>query len=361
MATSVYNPFNLIYVNDSGSKSISFLSSSVNDVNQIWDTITFADRSVYNGTAYYRSSSNWVVSSTNNSNSDLVVGLVEKPLNKTTSVTGSTVKMVYKGNVSYIEQVNFKGIYIDNPNSKLSVVEGTPYYLETSSIYQVKTGSTEIRNYTNIEPVYSNYIGIANSTNSLIFENDTADVSQSVSILTYIGSVPPFTSPILQSQTVSGSTNVLFTYQISGSNLFYSCSYSASNLPTGLSLNTSTGYISGSFTSLSTKQYTASLFASNIVDTGSSQLYFNVAIPPTVSSAVVSCSINTPFSYQIISSDSPFMYNASNLPPGLFINEKTGLITGSISSIPKVQHIGIGLFSYNYAGFGTGMLDLYVH
>ncbi len=137
-------------------------------------------------------------------------------------------------------------------------------------------------------------------------------------------------SPVI---TVSGPATATalqsFTYQIQANNS--PTSYGASGLPEGLSINTTTGVISG--TPTTPGSYPVGLTASNAGGDGTASLTINVQVNPNApvitSNLIASGQVNTPFSYQIVASNSPTSYTAANLPAGLSINTSTGLISGT--------------------------------
>lgn len=123
-----------------------------------------------------------------------------------------------------------------------------------------------------------------------------------------------------------------YSYQISANN--NPTSYAASGLPAGLSLDPSTGLISG--TPTTPGSYLVSLTASNASGDGTATLTINVLVnpnAPAITSALIANGyINTPFSYQITATNSPTSFTAANLPAGLGINTATGLIEGTPTS-----------------------------
>jgi uncharacterized repeat protein (TIGR03803 family) len=136
-----------------------------------------------------------------------------------------------------------------------------------------------------------------------------------------------------------------FSYQIQATNS--PTSYAASGLPPGLSVNTSTGLISGTPTTLGT--YPVTISATNGGGTGSATLTINVIVaPPPVITSTLSASgqVGMAFSYQITASNSPASYGASGLPAGLSVNTTNGLIsgtpsvTGTFSSTISATNIG---------------------
>ena len=115
----------------------------------------------------------------------------------------------------------------------------------------------------------------------------------------------------------------------------YAASYSASGLPAGLSVNPSTGYITGVPTQTGT--FLVSVSATNAVGTVQAVLTVVVAAslpPPSLyGQAESTATIGIPFIYGIdaISDDAPAVtaYGSSNLPAGLSLNTQNGLISGT--------------------------------
>ncbi|TCS37975.1 uncharacterized protein with beta-barrel porin domain [Paucimonas lemoignei] len=152
--------------------------------------------------------------------------------------------------------------------------------------------------------------------------------TSNVRTATVVIASPP--APVISSAgTASGSTSVAFGgYQITASNS--PTSYGATGLPPGLSLNTSTGLISGTPTTAGT--YNATISATNGSGTGNKALVITIALsPPVINSGLTATgSTGTAFSpYQITASDSPTSFNATGLPPGLSVNTTTGVISGT--------------------------------
>ena len=164
------------------------------------------------------------------------------------------------------------------------------------------------------------------STDIGIFESGSPPGSS----LQLTGSGTPATpSPVI---TVSGPATATalesFTYTIQATQS--PTSYGASGLPEGLSINTSTGVISG--TPTTPGSYTVGLTASNAGGDGTATLTINVQTNPNApsitSDLIADGQINAAFSYQI-TANSPASYTAASLPAGLTINTSTGLISGT--------------------------------
>lgn len=100
----------------------------------------------------------------------------------------------------------------------------------------------------------------------------------------------PVTAPVVTSPgTASGTTGVPFNYQITSSNS--PTSFGATSLPSGLSVNTSTGLISGTPTVAATSNVTIS--ATNSAGTGTKSLLLTVTSPGNLPSPWIGQDIGT--------------------------------------------------------------------
>ena len=112
--------------------------------------------------------------------------------------------------------------------------------------------------------------------------------------------------------------------------------YSASGLPSGLSINSATGVISGTLTA--TPSGTADTVTVSASDgTGSASTTFEWSVvpvtltAPSVEASVGNSTISLTLSADVASGYTP-TYSASGLPGGLSINSSTGVISGTLSS-----------------------------
>ncbi len=144
--------------------------------------------------------------------------------------------------------------------------------------------------------------------------------NQTVTFTIAVG-IPAINSPT----TASLLTGQPFSYQITATN--GPTSFTATGLPTGLSINAS-GLISG--TTFQIGSFTIPLTATNGTGTGNASLTLTTTLgPPVITSAVTANIVVTQaFSYQITAQNAPTGFNASGLPGGLAVNTTTGLISG---------------------------------
>ena len=99
--------------------------------------------------------------------------------------------------------------------------------------------------------------------------------------------------------------------------------------PDGLAVSSVLGSIAG--TPVNTGTFSIVLTATNITGSDSRTISLTVQAPPPVitSPASVSGRVGTAFSFNVVASNSPSSYAATNLPAGLAINSGTGAITGT--------------------------------
>lgn len=137
---------------------------------------------------------------------------------------------------------------------------------------------------------------------------------------------PPPAPSVNSSGTVNAAVNHSFSYTISASGS--PTSYGASGLPAGLSVNTSSGVISG--TPSQTGSFSVSLSATNGSGTGNGSITINVGDVPSITSQLTAAgTIGEAFSYSITASNSASGYSADGLPAGLSVNASTGKISGT--------------------------------
>jgi hypothetical protein len=145
--------------------------------------------------------------------------------------------------------------------------------------------------------------------------------NQSLTIVV-ASSAPQITSAAL----VYVRAGTLFSYRITAKNL--PRTYGAVPLPTGLTLNATSGYITGVPTVAGNT--TITLSASNTAGTATQPLLLSIVppLPVITSSATSSAIVGAAYSYQVTATQTPTKFMATGLPSGLSMNTTTGLITG---------------------------------
>ncbi len=167
----------------------------------------------------------------------------------------------------------------------------------------------------------------ASGTYSVSLSANSASGTGASATLT-ITVAPAAAAPVISSATTAPvSTSSAFSYQITASNS--PTSYSASGLPLGLSLNTTSGLISG--TASVPGVNTVTLVATNAAGSSASfTLTLTVGSVSVVSSATTaSGTVGASFSYSITGSNTLTSFNVGSLPGGLTANTTSGLISGT--------------------------------
>ena len=181
---------------------------------------------------------------------------------------------------------------------------------------------------------------VAEQRSSTLLISNGATCSAASLSLTVVGPPQPV---ILGANSAQGIVDFSFSYQIVATATPAITSYGASNLPAGLSVNTSTGLISGTPTT-ATASTTVVVSATNSGGTTNANVNFVIlAMPPPVYSGVSSVTLtkNVSGSFQITSSNpapyQPTSFSASGLPSGMTINSSTGLISGTPTTVSPVN------------------------
>jgi hypothetical protein len=159
---------------------------------------------------------------------------------------------------------------------------------------------------------------------------------------------------IVGSLAASGSANAPFSYTISALN--NPTSFTAAPLPPGLSLNTSTGQISGTPTVAGVTNVVLSATNAGGTSVVMPTLVITIDNKPVINSSLsVSTTVNTPFTYTITALNAPTSFTAVGLPPGLSL---AGPTISGMATVPGVFIITLG--ATNATGTGQAILTLNV-
>jgi hypothetical protein len=144
-----------------------------------------------------------------------------------------------------------------------------------------------------------------------------------------------------------------FEFQVTASN--EPTSYSASNLPSGLTIGSTDGLISGVADTVGT--YLATVRAGNGSGVGFQSFTFTVTpAPPEITSPATAIgSLDKNFSYLIVADGIPTSFGATGLPPGLHVDSTNGLITGTPTAIGTFD---VTISATNEFGIGTAPLSI---
>ncbi len=147
-----------------------------------------------------------------------------------------------------------------------------------------------------------------------------------------------------------------FTYPVYATSVA-PVSYSATGLPPGITVNASTGVVSGTATAAGA--YTGTVSAINAGGTGTTNLNITAVsgAPVFTSNSTAQAGVGVPFSFQAAASNLPTSYSATNLPATLQINPTTGLIIGTPGT-PAFYIVSVK--ATNAAGTTTKVLTISV-
>jgi len=197
---------------------------------------------------------------------------------------------------------------------------------------------------------------VGTTITSLTATNATGTTFPATTLTITVGSpavAPVITTPPTAPGTV-GAPIAPVTVVATGS----PTSYSATGLPPGVSIDPSTGVISGTPSAPGT--YPVVVSATNSAGTTMTTLTITVAsitVAPVITSpTAASGTLGSPFAtYTIAGTGVPTSYSATGLPPGLVLNALTGVISGSPTAWGTFP---VTINATNAAGTSTTTLNI---
>ena len=209
---------------------------------------------------------------------------------------------------------------------------GQPFsYQITASNSPTSYGATGLPSGLNVNTSTGIISGIL-STPGTYTSTITATGAGGMGSATFMIVVQPYTPVITSATSLSGTAGVPFSFQVTATNspTSFSLQGGGSTPFPGLSLNLSTGLISG--TPTISGSLPATIFATNGGGTGPGKgltITISALSKPVISSTLSATgTIGVLFNYQITASNNPTSFTATGLPPGTNFNTTTGIISG---------------------------------
>lgn len=132
---------------------------------------------------------------------------------------------------------------------------------------------------------------------------------------------------ITSASLASVHINAVLNYTIAATNNPYA--FDVTGLPAGLSLDRSTGVITGTLGTLG--NYPVTVIAHTPYGDGSASIVISVVPWDITSNYYPPATLGGDFKFQITANNNPTSFEALNLPPGLQLDSVTGLITGTVT------------------------------
>ncbi len=166
-------------------------------------------------------------------------------------------------------------------------------------------------------------------------------------------------APVITSAgTAAGTRDVDFSHQITADNLPTGFEV-AGSLPTGVSLNATSGLISGRPTAAGVFMVTVK--AANSGGVGEASLAITITDkPPVITSPTTAMATSgSLFTYQMEASNNPTSYElGTGAPDWLSVDAQTGQVTGTPPAVPFTVNLQVPLIATNPGGQGTASLTI---
>jgi uncharacterized repeat protein (TIGR03803 family) len=230
-----------------------------------------------------------------------------------------------------------------------------PQTIHTNGASSNWTLTGTLPNYLTFDPIYGTISGSPAQSGTFtvtLKPSNFAGAGTAKTVTLIINPTPGVTSPA----TATGTVNTPFIYQIASTPA--ATEYGASNLPSWLSVDSTTGIISGTPPAAGTYAFNA--VASNIAGPTSQLVTLTVTggssgVPTITSAATASTAINATFNYQITTAHAATSYNAFSLPDGLVFDATSGAIFGMPIAAGTYQ---IPITATNASGSAASVLTL---
>lgn len=279
----------------------------------------------------------------------------------TGGISGTEIINVNQG--SFPGDITFTGGSLSGNNTNIAYGTG-PMTWKFERTSETNLFVTATARDGSVTPVFSQNITISGTPNAFAFYAFAMGASDNrqpyFNNFEVLGELPPPTTPSITSpSTANGTVGIGFTYQTTV-NPDMPTTYDATGLPDGLSMNSTTGLISG--TPQFSGNSSVTIVATNSAgSSGNFTLDLSIANPavPTITSPWSAVSVpGVAFSYQTTATPIgvPTTFSASDLPSGFSIDSATGLITGTFATT--------GYFSSNISATnsgGTGNKTIYFY
>ena len=220
----------------------------------------------------------------------------------------------------------------------LAITGGTPLYTWSLSSGTLPTGLTLGASTGQISGTISS---TATSQNFTVEVTDANNVIDTQPLTITVSAAPSITTSTLPAATKTGTYSQ--TIGISGGTAPFTWSISIPSLPGGLSLNTSTGVISGTATTtVSNQAFTVKVTDADGV-TSSQSLTLTVNAAPSITTSTLPAATKRGTYSQTLSASggtAPFTWSlvSGTLPAGLSINASSGVISGTVRNSASSQN-----------------------